>query len=301
MIPKLVRRFAKKFRRPPRILVKRRAAFGDVLFTTPIVARLRRENPDATIWVQTGHPDVYRRNPHITSVLADDDPRARRADRVIDLDMAYENRRGLHQMHAFMEVAFGDHGDSHPPNIVFNFDNAPELPPDLAIDWQRAVAVHLAKTWASRMFPNSWWEEVAAALTAAGYQLVVLGKDPDLGLSGPDVIDTRDRLTVEQQASVISRCRLFVSSASGLLALAAATPTPTIFAPTITRAEHFMPYRNGRLGDGFIPITPDIACYGCDIRQPGKTFWECERGDNACLGLITPGMVVAAALEVLKR
>jgi ADP-heptose:LPS heptosyltransferase len=302
MIGKLARLLA---RRPgaQRILVKREAALGDVLFTTPVVARLRRQNPGAAIYIQTGHPDVYRHNPHISGIVAPGDRRTVAGfDRVIDLDMAYENRRELHQLDALMEVAFGDHGEGHAREIVFRYADPPRLPPDLAIDWRRAVAVHLAKTWPSRMFPTGWWREIGRALLARGYQLVVLGKEADFSvveLDPGNVVDTRERLTLEQQAGVIAGCRLFIASPSGLVALSAATPTPTIFMPTITRADRFLPYRNGVQGQGFIAIEPDIPCYGCDVRQPGKSYWECERGDNACLGLITPDMVVTAALGVL--
>jgi ADP-heptose:LPS heptosyltransferase len=289
--------------RPHRILVKRKAALGDVLFTTPIVARLHSQNPSAAIYVQTDHPDVYRRNPHISGIVGPDDPVINRVDHVIDLDMAYENRRELHQLDALMEVAFGDRGECHAREIVFPYEDPPQLPPDLAIDWGRAVAVHLAKTWPSRMFPTHWWTEVGRTMLAHGYQLVVLGKAADFSLTELDaanVVDTRERLTLEQQAGVIGKCRLFIASPSGLVALSAATPTPTIFMPTITSADRCLPYRNGVLGDGFIAIAPDIPCYGCDIRQPGKTYWECERGDNACLGMITPHMVTTAALGILK-
>lgn len=300
MIGKLARLLTRRAGRPQRILVKRAAALGDVLYTTPIVARLRRENPGAAIYVQTGSPEVYRGNPDATRVVGQDDVAATRFDRIIDLDMAYENRRNLHQISAFMEVAFGDHGDGHAPEIVFAFHDAPPPPADLGIEWDRAVALHLAKTWPSRMFPKTWWDRVAGALHAKGYKLIVIGKAPDLGLAPEIAIDTRDRLTLQQQAAVIARCRLFVCAASGLLPLSGATPTPTIFVPTITRAEHSMPYRDGVLGGGYFPIVPDIACYGCDARQPGKTYWECERGDNACLGLIAPETVVTCALQVLE-
>ncbi|HTZ37722.1 MAG TPA: glycosyltransferase family 9 protein [Stellaceae bacterium] len=275
-----------------------------MLYTTPIVARLRRQEPDALIYVQTGHPDVYRRNPDVAGIFNADDPVPMRVDRVIDLDMAYENRRALHQLHALMQVAFGDDGAGYAREIVFPYEDPPRLPADLTIDWPRAVGVHLAKTWPSRMFPTSWWTAIGKVLQARGFQLVVLGREADFTpaeIDPANLVDTRERLTLEQQAGVIAGCRLLIASPSGLIALSAATPTTTIFMPTITSADRYLPYRNGVLGQGFIAIEPDIPCYGCDIRQSGKTYWECERGDNACLGTITPEMVVSAALGVLER
>ena len=43
-----------------KILVSRRGALGDVIMTTPIVRRLRQENPNAIIDIKTNYPDIYR-------------------------------------------------------------------------------------------------------------------------------------------------------------------------------------------------------------------------------------------------
>src|SRR5260221_9357715 len=75
MMGRLARFLARRPGSGHRILVKRKAALGDVLFTTPIIARLRRQNPDAAIYVQTDHPDVYRRNPDIAGIVSPDDPK----------------------------------------------------------------------------------------------------------------------------------------------------------------------------------------------------------------------------------
>ena len=46
------------------ILVRRTGAFGDVIDTTPVVRRLRQENPDAEIDVDTQYPHVFLNSPH---------------------------------------------------------------------------------------------------------------------------------------------------------------------------------------------------------------------------------------------
>ena len=48
----------------PRILVRRTGAFGDVICTTPVVRRLRQENPDSEIDVDTQYPQVFLNSPH---------------------------------------------------------------------------------------------------------------------------------------------------------------------------------------------------------------------------------------------
>ena len=87
-----------------RILVRRAGAFGDVICVTPVMRRLRNENPDDEIDVDTQYPDVFLNNPHRIGFMRDV-----AYDRVIDLDMAFErNLRRVGIVESYMEVAFGD-------------------------------------------------------------------------------------------------------------------------------------------------------------------------------------------------
>ena len=60
----------KRLDKPLNILVKRRGAIGDVIMTTGVVRELKRKyNGDANIYVATDSLEVYKNNPHITSVV----------------------------------------------------------------------------------------------------------------------------------------------------------------------------------------------------------------------------------------
>ena len=52
------------------ILVKRRAAIGDVILTTGVVRELKnRYKDDANIYVATDCLEVYKNNPHVRGVV----------------------------------------------------------------------------------------------------------------------------------------------------------------------------------------------------------------------------------------
>ena len=91
-----------------KILVRREGAFGDVLDTTPVIRRLRQENPDAEIDIETAYPQVYAGSLHRIGLARDIT-----YDRIINLDMAFENRlRKVGIVESYMEVAFGDRNGS---------------------------------------------------------------------------------------------------------------------------------------------------------------------------------------------
>ena len=272
-----------------RILVRRIGALGDVILTTPIVARLRAESPDAEIDIETHCPDVYRGNPHINNIGR----REVAYDRVINLDMAYERRRRTHQIDAYMEEVFGDH--EGPKDVVFQHGT----PPQLGCDWANTITLHPATTWPNRMLPVSWWQRVCDVLTRDGYSIVVIGTGMDRPPRGRHVIDTRDRLSLADQAATIQASRVFLCASSGLLSLAAATDTPVISTVTISLPEHGIPYRGGTLGGGYTMLFADIACVGCCADAEPSEYVECKRGDNACINAIDPDRMIEAARRVL--
>ena len=137
------------------ILVRRSGALGDVVLTTPIVRRLKRENPNANIDVLTAYPDVFRDNPCVDTagphVGCFDEPRSEHLgsyDRFIDLDGAYERRPNLHIISAYMQEAFGDAGDPFERQELFPGKLKTRLGPN-------AVAVHASMAgWSNRTLPR---------------------------------------------------------------------------------------------------------------------------------------------------
>ena len=263
-----------------KILVRRAGAFGDVLCTTPVVARLRKEYPDYLINIETRHPLAYYLNPHIENIMTAAMPEALVGtyDRVIDLNGAYEKRlRRVHNIDAYMEEAFGDRGGDRQIVFDFNSEAMPPLPPG-ATSWGRTVVIHAARSWPQRTLPSKWWLSLNTALHKRGFATVFTGTSQD------HPIVPMLKGSPRQQAAVINAAACFVGSDSGLMFLAHATKAPIVGLLTMTGPEFFALDRFGVRGWGFHPIVADIECAGCSTLQTENVeYFPCRFGHNKCV------------------
>jgi ADP-heptose:LPS heptosyltransferase len=261
-----------------RILVSRTGAFGDVLCVTPIIRRLREENPDAEIDIDTEYPQVFRNSPHRVGLK-----REIVYDRVIDLNMSMERDRRLGAVEAYMQVAFGDHRGSKWLEVNYG------PPPEFGLDWSLAITMHPARSWPQRTLPIQFWVDLANLLAKRGWIVLCVGTRQDWGFNGHRVLDLRDRFDVHTQAAVIGASRAFVCSDSGVMILAQVTKVPIIALLTMSLPWMAAYERNGEVGWRFRGITSPIECVGCTHRvSEALTYWPCERGDNKCVTLFDP-------------
>jgi len=283
-----------------RILVRRLGALGDVVLTTPVIRRLRRENPDIEIGVQTGYPDVFRNSPHRLTVFQPGPlpypwtPQGG-LDHTIELDLAYERRPDMHIVRAFMLAAFDDEGDPA--------DHRQEIFPGGVSPFfgdQKVVAIHAAKAgWRSRTLPEATWIAVVEGIRERGMFPLMVGSMRD---SAPKVKAAAFHLhDIMSQVRIIDRCTCFIGSDSGLMHVAATTDVPIVCAFTSAAAELRMPRRYGRLDWRFEAVTPPLECIGCLARAPVPTTSEpaCERGDFVCTTAVTADMLLAAMDRLL--
>lgn len=276
-----------------KILVKRAGAFGDVLATTPVVARLRKENPGAIIDIETDHTAAYFQNPHIQAAMRSDHPYFKLApgfDRVIDLNGAYEKDRRLHAIDAYMEIAFGDRGGDR--QIVFDFNREAMPPPLSGRPWDETVVLHPAISWPQRTLSRSWWRSLAKELLGIGWGVYFVGTEQDRlrELTMPVHLHT-----TRHQAAIINAAACFVCSDSGLLTLAHATKAPIVGLFTMTRPELVTYDRQGQRGWQFFPIVADIECAGCgELETEVRSYFPCRFGHNNCVNSFEVGKVVDA-------
>lgn len=285
-----------------RILVRRTAALGDVVLATPIVRRLRRENPDAEIGVQTAYPDVFRGSPHRLAVFPPGPlpyPWTERGglDRTVDLDLSYERRPAIHVVLAYMQEVF-DSFDAHPfDGDAFRqelfFGRPAPFPKE-----RRVIAVHAAQAgWRSRTLPESTWLAVVDGLRERGCFPLMVGSMRD-ALPGAKAAAFHSG-DVLAQAAMIARCACFVGPDSGLLHVAGATDVPIVGVYTSVWAAYRMPLRSaGRLAC----VSPrGLSCLGCQARQPAPATTEhCERGDFACAAAVRAEDIVEAAMRLIE-
>jgi ADP-heptose:LPS heptosyltransferase len=259
------------------VLVKRNGAMGDVIMTTPVIARLRHHlGPDAIIDVSTFSADVYARNPHVSGINVAPPPGG--YHRVINLELAYERRLGMHAIDAYMLEAFSDTVWPYKQAILHrdHVDYLSHLP------WGRAVALHAGVSVPAKTFPALFWEQVIDGLLRAGYLPIVVGAGGDRKFpEKPGVIDLTGKLSIHQVADVIDRCRCFVSGDTGVTHVAGSTLTPIVAIYTLARPERLVPWRNGGFGWGIISLMPDLDCVGCFTQS--WNLVNCNRGDFACV------------------
>jgi heptosyltransferase-2 len=166
-----------------------------------------------------------------------------------------------------------------------------------AVDGAPLVALAPGSVWATKRWPH--YAPLASLLAARGARLVVVGGPEDAPLAaeiadavGSSTIDATGRLSLLASAELIGRAAAIVTndSAPQHLASAMATPTVTIFGPTVPDF-------------GFGPLAPQRAtvghesldCRPCDRHGPER----CPLGHWRCMRDVAPAVVVAALDGIL--
>jgi ADP-heptose:LPS heptosyltransferase len=278
-----------------KILIQRKASLGDVLNTTPVIHRFRREHPDAEIHYQTDHPMALFQNPHLSRWGYDQNGDY---DLVCNLDGAFERNRSVHQVDAMLFTAFRDtDGDK---SIIFTHEKEFKIP---TVASAQLITIHAAKTWPSRTIPRDWWEMVTARLMYRNFVIAITGGVYDGGVYGDmDMVkDFRGKLTLAQQVALIESSAAFLVTGSGLMPLSGCTDTPVICPMTITHHSRAMPYRHGELGWNFTPLIANVPCYGCDVDVPECEYFACKFGHNNCVSSFDPDQTVEAVLNAIAN
>jgi ADP-heptose:LPS heptosyltransferase len=247
-----------------RIVVRRSGALGDVLETTPIIARLRADNPDAEIDVATHYETVFRDDNNVNSTKPYGE-----YERAIDLDGTFEKLlRKVHPIDAYSEAAFGDRKTPH--KILFNFNPLGKEVRKLV--GTNFVVLHACRNWPIRTLPVDWWQELIHTLNARDYTVVLTGTLQDHeSLVG--VLDLRAKLRLDEQAALIDAARCFVCSESGPMILAQATSTPVI--AMLTMAAPFSPVHE--TASTLDVVMANVPCAGCSEFLPEPTtYFDCK-------------------------
>ena len=159
------------------------------------------------------------------------------------------------------------------------------------------VALAPGSVWATKRWP--YYPALASMLVARGARIVVVGGPEDAPLAaeiaaaaGGETIDATGRLSLLASAELIGRAAAIVTndSAPQHLASAMATPTVTVFGPTVPDF-------------GFGPLAPRRAtvghetldCRPCDRHGPQR----CPLGHWRCMREVAPVAVLASLERVL--
>jgi len=292
-----------------KILMRRRAALGDVILSTPIARKLHKDaGPKSTLTVETDYPGVFQNNPHVSEVLAFGNATEANYDRTVDLDMAYEMKPNMHVIDAYGQNAFG-HTD---------FDKRVELFPDLKASLRidaflrpiasKYLVIHMRKHhWVNRNFSEDFWKEVVLGVLAqTSMKIVQVGAPYEIAFDGSDrLINGLGMFNIHETYELIRKSSVFVGVDAGALHIASCTKTPIVSLFTAAHHEFRKPMREE---NNFFPLFPKqefgepLSCYGCQATEPAPySDGHCRRGDVICTKLIKPADLIEKMILAINK
>ena len=150
-------------------------------------------------------------------------------------------------------------------------------------------AAHATKRW-----PATHWDQLAALLRAAGMAPVLLGGPGDRSLGAElagTAVSAVGEFSLQETGALLARARVLVSNDTGVMHMATGVGTPVValFGPTVA-AFGFFPY-NARA----TVLQRDLDCRPCSAMGSAR----CPMGHHRCLVDISPADVMTAVAPVI--
>ena len=270
------------------IVIRREAAIGDVLLTTPVIEALHRQKPLCPIHVETAFPELFDRNPAVKQAATAIAPI--KDEQRINLDMSYERRLDIPIIEAYAEhldVGVSDR------RLVFNVsDEAMRFAEEKLTGLKPRCVMHTGPTtWTGKNWFRDRWSAITNWLESKGWDVVLVGNGPQLKVPCDD--DLRNQLTIDQCAAVMAMSQLFVGldSFPMHLAMSQGLPVVCLFGATLPQYIFSEGVAIGVHGD------PSVApCIGERHRVHNSTFVQCG---GACMKAISTDRVKAAISELI--
>ena len=122
---------------------------------------------------------------------------------------------------------------------------------DISGDWplDASVLVHPGRTWASRTFPEDWWQAIIdrialeAPVVLCGYNREQHGVLPVT--AGANVLDLRDRTSTGALFALVKSCPVLLSNDSGPVHAAGAFENAIVLIPSARHPDLVLPWRHG--------------------------------------------------------
>ena len=307
MIPlgKLKKIIPVKIEKPITILVKRRAALGDVVMSTGVVRELNKHHGECAITVETDYPLVYKNNPYIIDLRNWGECNATDYDVVYNLDDAYELNPENHFIDSMFYRVFGDK--------LTNLDRSPDLHPDdqdrLIVDADIKelaapfVAIHMRNwAWPLKNIDVDIWADIVGKVfeKRTDIKIVTVGGPTDYTFEHPLFFNANARYTPQQLKYFLDHARCFVGIDSGPFQIAGASDTHVIGLLTHNPPEYIMPIRHLDPTWHHTAIQASVDCAGCNIDQQRPVRQVlCKHGDYRCNKSWDTQKIADAILEQL--
>lgn len=236
----LVRRWGPllKMRQNPRkILIRRDAAFGDVLLLSPVIRAIKRAFSGWPIFVDSLCFEVLAGNPDVAGPgTVGDMPEAL----VIELNGSYERQPEKHILQCYTEDAERALGV---PLAVRKDEMFLACDPhELAVERSvfasgKWVAIHAGPSWPSKSWDAWSWSKLINQLIQDGWNVVLVGHAVQGVFAGlPCTKDRRGKTSISRLAAVLSCCKLGIVIDSLVLHAASAVKLPCVQLYGATRA-----------------------------------------------------------------
>ncbi|MFL5754936.1 MAG: lipopolysaccharide heptosyltransferase II [Chloroflexota bacterium] len=214
----------------------------------------------------------------------------------LDEPTRHEVRRQLDLVAALGYTTDEEHLSFRVPDVAMRLVRDEVLP---------AAGIALGRPWVvmspgatapSRRWRPSGFAEVATRLAVEdGWPIVLTGSSDEIDLvetvraqTEAPVVSLAGQLDLAELAALLAVAPLLVSSNSGPVHLAAAVATPVVDVYALTNLQHTPWQVPNRV------LSHDVPCRGCRRSI-------CPLGHHACLELVTPDQVVAAARELMAE
>lgn len=148
-----------------------------------------------------------------------------------------------------------------------------------------------------RRWPLSYYVELALALSARGYEVILVGGPGDVwvssAFSGIESTDLIGRLDLTEALSIFETCDLVISHDTGPfhLAMLSSSPVLALFGPV--NPQERIPNRSN------VRYLWGGEALGCRPCYDGRGFPACP--DNRCMKEISPRMVLNTAEDMLRQ
>ncbi|MDD4900383.1 MAG: lipopolysaccharide heptosyltransferase II [Candidatus Omnitrophica bacterium] len=163
---------------------------------------------------------------------------------------------------------------------------------------ERLLAIHPAASCPSKIWPQERFAEVADRLVDAyGFKVLLVGGPKDIALAQGvsrhmlhEAINLAGKTSLSQLASILKRCRLFISNDSGPVHIGSAVGVPVI--SIFGRSQRGLsPLRWGPVGEKDKFAHQNIGCVECLAHNCVKNF--------ACLKAVTTDYILELADSIL--
>ena len=278
-----------KIETPTRILVKRRAALGDVVMSTGVVRELyKRHSGTCAITVETEHPLVYKNNPYIADLRNWGEVNNNDFDVVYNLDDAYELNPENHFITSMFSRVFGTQCATinQTPDLHADENDKALVDADIKEIDSPFFAIHMRNwAWPLKNIDVDIWADIVGKVFSqrTDHKVITVGGPTDYTFDHPLFVNKNAQYTPQQLAYFLNSAKCFVGIDSGPFQIAGASDVHVIGLLTHNPPQYIMPLRKLDTMWNATAIQANVACAGCNVNQqrPVRQI-VCQHGDYRC-------------------